>query len=88
MTLVRANGQNKAMMSSKGIIRKTRELLTVAIIDPPFPIFGLQDNRRISGYLTQRIELTRQDVSSRVDIGVVYQIIAISVKRKICSFLS
>ena len=30
------------MMSSKEITRKTRELLTVAIIDPPFPIFGHQ----------------------------------------------
>jgi hypothetical protein len=31
MTLTRTNGQNKAMMSSKGIIRKTRKLIAVAI---------------------------------------------------------
>jgi hypothetical protein len=31
----------------KGIVRKTREFLAVAIFDPPSPIFGQQGNKRL-----------------------------------------
>jgi len=46
MTLARANGQNKAMMSSKEITRKTREFLAIAIfLDLLCTLFGRKNKR-------------------------------------------
>ena len=56
---------------NKGIARKTLELLAVVISISSSPIFGQQDNRRISCCRIQLLELAKQVAFFKVDVDVV-----------------
>ena len=77
MALAHANGQNKAMMSSKGITSKTRELLAVVMVFTSSAHFSdTRTNASYFNFLNERTELLQQDAPAK---GVIINISEVTV---------